>query len=75
MSKEDEAHRNWQVQPCDNPPGWWSVGYTYEGIHGSHQGEFVPIHHWAGKVEAETMVAALLDGATRDQAKKAAMEV
>lgn len=73
MSADNEAHRDWRVEPCDNPPGWFSVGYTYEGNAGCHQGEFVPVHHWAGRLEAETYRDALLSGKSRDQAKQEAL--
>lgn len=75
MSHENEAHRDWRIEPCENPAGWWSVGYTYEGNQGKHQGEFVPVHHWRGRPEAEAYRGALLTGSSRDQAKQAAMEV
>lgn len=74
MSKENEAHRDWRIEPCSFNSEWHSVGYTYEGIHGKHQGEFVPVHHWAGKEEAEAYRDALLMGRSRAEAHKAAME-
>ena len=74
MSKENEAHRDWQVKPCDNPIGWFSVGYTYEGNQGQHQGEFVPVHHWSDREQAEAFQRALLAGEPRHEAEKAAKE-
>lgn len=76
MSRENEAHRDWHVVPSVyHQPDWWTVGYTYEGNQGRHQGEFVPVHHWGGKAEAEAFAAALLAGLSRDEAKRQASEV
>lgn len=69
MTKENEAHRDWRLQPCENPTEWWTVGYIYEGNHGKHQGEFVPVFHFASETDAEEFRLALLEGCSRDQAK------
>lgn len=68
MSKENEANRDWRIEPCANPPGWFTVGYTYEGIRGRQQGEFVPVHHWASQETAELYRDALLCGHSRNNA-------
>jgi hypothetical protein len=71
---ENEAHRDWRIKECPNPAGWWTVGYTYVGTQGAHQGEFVPVHSWKGRAEAEAFQTALLEGCSRDEAKQRAKE-
>lgn len=75
MSKENEAHRDWRVAPSTiNDGTWWAAGYTYEGNQGRRQGEFVPCHHWAGRMEAQAYCNAMLDGCSRDEAKQRVMD-
>jgi len=74
MTHHNEAHRDWRIEPCSFNSDWHSVGYTYEGNQGTHQGEFVPVHHWSGKTEAETMRDALIMGKSREEARQAAID-
>lgn len=52
----------WRVVPCDNPPGWWTVGYDHV------TGPFVPVHHWASDWCAEFHADLLNNGVEREEA-------
>lgn len=60
----------WEVLPCTNPTGWWTVGYYRKG---PHHGEWNARHHWADKRDADLHVTVLNRGLDCDAAKALVM--
>ncbi|RVT93681.1 hypothetical protein [Sphingomonas crocodyli] len=67
-----EADKEWTVELASHKRGWWAAGYIYRGKLGTHQGQFVPVHHCPTVEGARAYAQAMLGGLSRFEARDVA---